>query len=421
MITKRCPGALPLGLALALLVQASRADEVIWRPVTKPVPPAAKLDRPIPTASLGRPVPLTDTGLSSPTATVTTASYGSAAAASERGAIVRAQAPDVPPPGSGPPPVPPPTTAYQPDTGFGAPVSQEGFWGRCREFFGFDAGTQGFMQCDHAFDVLCSPVSNPFFFEDPRSLTEVRPLFMYQSVPNNNPAFHGGSAYFFGTQARIALNQQWSIVLNELGFVSLQPKNGDDQVSSSTGFAELRLGPKWTFCRHDNTGFIAATGLTFEIPVGSNKVFQNTGTLGLDPYLTVAKNFGRLPNSWGSFNFMGEVGYSLAVDNQRAQFIHSSVHLDYDVANLHHFYPLVELNWFYYTTGGHRTDFGFEGADLVNFGSSNLVNRSYVSLALGMRYKFSESCQLGGAVEFPISKEKGINDFRITLDAIFRF
>jgi hypothetical protein len=329
----------------------------------------------------------------------------------------------VPPPGSGPPPVPPPTSAYQPDGGIGvgAPVHHDGAWDRCREFFGFGSGGQTFLQCDHGFDLLCSPVSNPFFFEDPRSLTEIRPLFMYQTAPNNNPLFHGGNALFFGTQARVALSQQWSIVLNELGFVSLNPKNGDDVISSGTGFAEVRIGPKWTFCRHDNTGFVAATGLTFEIPVGSSRVFQNTGSLGLDPYITVAKNFGRLPNSWGSFNFMGEAGYSFGVDSQRSEFVHSSVHLDYDVANLHHFYPLVELNWFYYTKEGRRTNFGFEGADLVNFGSNGLVNRNYVSLAVGMRYKFSEAIQLGGAIEWPLSKEKGINDFRVTLDAIFRF
>jgi hypothetical protein len=332
--------------------------------------------------------------------------------------VVRAQSPDVP--GGGPPPVPPPASAYQPDPNVGAPINHDGFWTRTREYFSFGNG-QGFLQCDHAFDVLASPVSNPFFFEDPRSLTEIRPIFIYQSAPNNNPLFHGGNAGFFGVQGRIALNQQWSIVLNELGFVWLNPKNGDDVLSSDTGFAEVRIGPKWTFCRDDNAGFVAATGLTFEIPVGSDRVFQNTGNLGLDPYITVAKNFGRLPNSWGSFNVIGEAGYSFAVDSQRAEFLHGSLHLDYDVANLHRFYPLIEFNWFHYTKGGRRTNLGFEGADLVNFGSSSVGNRDYVTFAAGMRYKWSEAIQIGGAVEWPISKEKGINDFRVTLDMIFRF
>ena len=35
------------------------------------------------------------------------------------------------------------------------------------------------FKSDHVFDGFISPVTNPFLFEDPRSLTEVRPIFMY--------------------------------------------------------------------------------------------------------------------------------------------------------------------------------------------------------------------------------------------------
>jgi len=419
MIGKKMRWTAALGFAMGLQVASAWGEEVIWRPVARPATadaaprPAATLGRPL---TESNPVPEFATTAQNP---VTTTSYSSPSGPTERGTIVRAQAPD------SPPPVPPPASAYTSDPSIGSGVTINnggGTWDKTREFFGFGhTNGQGVFQCDHGFDVLSSPVSNPFFFEDPRSLTEIRPLFIYQSAPKNNPLFNGGSAGFLGLQGRVALNQQWSIVLNELGFVWLNPKNGDDIIHSDTGFAEVRIGPKWTFCRNDNAGFIAATGLTFEVPVGSSKVFQHTGTLGLDPYVTMAKNFGRLPNSWGSFNFIGETGYSFGVDNQRTQFLHASTHLDYDVANLHRFYPLLELNWFYYTKGGRFTNFGFEGADLANFGSSPIGNRSYVTLAAGMRYKFSEAIQLGGAVEWPLTKEKGINDFRVTLDMIFRF
>ena len=46
------------------------------------------------------------------------------------------------------------------------------------------------------------------------------------------------------------------------------------------------------------------------------------------------------------------------------------MHLDFDVANLHRIYPLVELNWYHYNRSGKARDLNFEGADLVNFGSS---------------------------------------------------
>ena len=43
-------------------------------------------------------------------------------------------------------------------------------------------GNYSWLQSDHCFDDLglISPVSNPFLFEDPRALTELRPIFMYQ-------------------------------------------------------------------------------------------------------------------------------------------------------------------------------------------------------------------------------------------------
>ena len=56
------------------------------------------------------------------------------------------------------------------------------------------------FQSDHNFDHFISPVSDPFYFEDPRALTELRPIFMFQSIPHNNPVFHGGNIEFFGTQ-----------------------------------------------------------------------------------------------------------------------------------------------------------------------------------------------------------------------------
>ncbi len=92
------------------------------------------------------------------------------------------------------------------------------------------------------------------------------------------------------------------------------------------------------------------------------------------------------------------------------------------MANLHKFYPLIELNWFHYTKRGTERDVGTEGGDLINFGSSSLDNgRDLVRLAFGARYKFSECVQLGTAFEFPLTSQKGLSDFRWTIDVIFRY
>jgi hypothetical protein len=210
-------------------------------------------------------------------------------------------------------------------------------------------------------------------------------------------------------------------VINEFGFVSLNPNNPMEDIDRHTGFAEMHLGPKWTFYRNDQNQTVAAGGLTFILPTGSNRVAQNTGNLGLDPYLTVAHTFGRLPSGYGSFNLMSTTGYTFGVDSQRSEFLHSSLHLDYNIANANKIYPLIELNWFHYTKAGRARDVNFEGVDMANFGASNLANKDFVSLAVGARYKFTENFQTGLTAEFPVSSNKQLTDFRVTWDFIFRY
>jgi hypothetical protein len=425
----------------------------------------ATLGRPIPAAGLGAPIATAATATTpgdlSAAATLATpvidrafapASYQAGYA--PENITVRSQAPDPPPlsgqgpapvPGYAPPVPPPPLSAgdVPPPPALGAPGTTYGgvavdqpikksFLDRCKDVFSPgspDSKCGGWFQSDHAFDNFCncadiiSPVSMPFLFEDPRSLTEVRPLFLVQTAPNRNAAFGGGNSEFYGLQARLAITERWSIVLNELGGVTLNPHNSDVGLTSQSGFAEIRVGPKWTFYRDEQAGRLAATGLTFDIPAGSNSVFQNTGSLSLDPYITFGQTFGR--SSYGTFNFLTEFGWSFSVDDKRTDFTHLHLHLDYDVGNLHRIYPLLELNWLHNTSFGKaNADIGTEGADLVNFGSPSYDGkRDLVTLAAGARYKFggSDHYQVGTSFEFPLTDRKDLQAFRFGLDFIIRY
>lgn len=405
---------------VAFLINPSAGAEKAWRPksfrpnqVTAPqVAPAV--------AELGRPIPLQASGVPSPAPSFT----------------ARGQSPETNISLSGPPPVDPPVAnpTFQGIPGVegynaGAVVDQplqRSLWDRC---FGWIQGpahstnsqTHSWFLSDCAFDELglISPVSNPFLFEDPRSLTELRPIFYYQTAPGSNPVFAGGSSEFFGLQARVAFTERWSLVINKLGFAAIQPKNNDAVYQDGAGFAELWLGPKWTFLRNEQTGTVAAVGLTFQVPVGSSKVFQNTGSLSLDPYITVAQNFGQ--SSYGSFNFVGAAGYSAGVDSDRSDYFHSSLHLDYDIARMHRWYPLLELNWFYYTNSGGNLDQSFEGMDLINFGAEQIAGRSMFTIAGGLRYKASNNFQIGVAAEAPLTAARDLTSFRLTVDMIFRY
>lgn len=409
------------GWAAVLLLgaAAARADEPVWRPAPVAAPSAAPV-------SIARPRPLVD-GPAPPT--------------------IRAQAPDAVPP---PPPFPGPAGGLPApaDGPFNGPTPYNcgqvnsnadlGFWGRCGQklsrawsdtsetvggIFTTSAGHKPF-QSDHCLDMFASPVTNPFYFEDPRALTEIKTLFMWQHTPTANPYFDGGNNYFGGIQARVAFTQWLSFVVSELGVRSLNPRNGGPVgLAPATGFSEVQLGPKVTFIRDANTGTAAAFGLMFEVPVGSARVLADTGTLSLRPYFSFAQNFGTF--KYGSFNFMNTTGYDLGVDQQRNDFFFTSAHLDYDVNNKHVFYPLVELNYILYPQNGGARDLGFGGGDLFNFGSYGTAGHSELTAALGFRWKI-----VGEAVQFGLAGQSNVLSngsgrhldlFRLTADLIFRY
>ena len=337
-----------------------------------------------------------------------------------------------PPPGGAPAPSFPGAEPYncgvvsQPP----APADQS-FWDKCKGIFGsvpglgspFESdGTRHWFESDQCFNGFISPVSNPFYFEDPRSLTEVRPIFIWQNSPSSNYAFGNGNVEFFGLQARLAITDRLSFVINKLGGIWEQPDHSSPEFDGDKGgLAELWLGPKYTFLRSESTGTLGAIGLTFQIPAGSGSVQQNTGDLSLVPYISLAQSF--LRSSYGTFNAMATIGFELRVDNERTDEFFTSWHLDYDVGNFHRIYPLIELNWFNYSVSGKVRPLTFEGQDLFNLGSEYVAGQNYADIALGARYKFrgSEAVQMGFAIELPIAGNRGMNDFRLTLDMIFRY
>lgn len=444
-MTGRMTAGVSVALGLWIGAGGVRADDG-WSPTS--APPAVvraravvATSRPAVPVSLGRPVataavPRPVASLLPPTAPLTPASFQRpaepvAVSAPRGGPVFRGQAPDtVGPPGGGavpPPPVgtepfnngavlPPP-----PPAGGGGNFWEKGWQG----FTGtFQRRSGQLFQSDHGgdFDQFASPVTSPFLTVDPRALTEVKPIFLYQTIPNKNDVFRGGNVEFFGLSGSIAFTERWSLVLNKMGGIFIQPNdktftNGQD----ANSFSELWLGPKYTFYRDECNKSVAAAGLTFQIPAGNQRAFQNTGSLSLAPYFSFAKGFGNFPGGFGNFNYMSTTGFSVATDNQRSDYFYSNFHLDFDVAGQHKFYPLIELNWTRYLSSGGATPFFSEGGDLANFGAANVSHRNLVTLATGARYKFSEHVQTGAAFEFPLTNARDLNDFRFTIDLILRY
>lgn len=327
-----------------------------------------------------------------------------------------------PVPGGGAPVFPAPGLGTEPyncgvatqNPGAGHPIKQ---W--FQDLCGAPDSTRKKFSSDHNFDGFISPVTNPFLFEDPRSLTELRPIGMYQKIPSRNLILGGGDIEQFALQGRLAFTENWSLVVHKLGWTWLNPDSTLLGGQQGNGFSELWLGPKFTFLRNEKSNCLGAMGLIFQVPVGSDKVYQDTGTLSLAPYVTFGKSC--FKSSYGTLNTMANMGYNFSIDSKRSDYFYANLHLDYDVGNFKRFWPLIELSWFHYTSNGTNVPLTFEGRDLINFGSTMASGRDEVALAGGARFRVNDCWSIGAAAEFPITSKDALLDFRITLDMIFRY
>ena len=155
---------------------------------------------------------------------------------------------DVP---AGPPPPPPPSVGL-PNQGVAVdqPLNPS-FWDKCGDFFKnlTHCGSESnrcLFQSDQSFSntPFASPVTNPFLSFNPLSLTEIRPIYMFQGIPSGNPVLGGGNAQFYGAQGSLAINDQLSFVLDKVGWVTLAPNSHVPPApATATGFGELWLAP----------------------------------------------------------------------------------------------------------------------------------------------------------------------------------
>lgn len=400
-------------------------ESVAWRPA-----------RSVPRVRLHRPQPL-DAG-SGFQASIRPA----ALQASERTpAIIRAQGFDPVPPVTPPPPSPgagggagqlggeepyncavptdplAPAVPGSPETVLGS-ENFLGIPGYLGSFFGSNPN-RAWFQSDHAFDSFISPVTNPFLAEDPRALTELRPVFIHQESPRDHPIYRAGDINALSLQGRVAFTDRISLVISKLGWVWNEPHNPIPPFATHAGFSELWFGPKFTVIRNETTKTLGAFGMQFQLPIGDSDVFQNTGDLSIVPYFSIAQQFWE--TAYGRFHVMNTTGYSFATDSARSEYLYSSLHLDFEVGCQGRWYPFVELNWFLYTNSGDTLAANFEGKDIFNFGSRNVSGNNDMSIAFGTRFKITEMVQLGGAFEFPLLGRQDLMEYRFTVDLILRY
>lgn len=273
------------------------------------------------------------------------------------------------------------------------------------------------------FEGARRPITNPTLFDLALPRTQLHPVFMHHRFPSRLNLAGGGTVAFGGDlqlyalQFEYAFNDRFSLVALKDGFVDFNP---DNTFGSEEGFANVGGGFKYAFHLDAVNRAATSASVMFELPIGSDDVFQGEGDGNLNITLQTLK----LHDRW---QFAGAAGIQIPVDSDFSTQAFLSGHISYEVSPW--FTPLVELNWFGVLDegDGSATRFGgvpsvapSEGADLINWGAGS--SEDYVTLGLGFRTRVSENLILGFAYEIPLTDENdNLTEDRFTIDAVWSF
>ena len=270
---------------------------------------------------------------------------------------------------------------------------------------------------DQCFDDFISPMINFVFFEDPRTVTELRPIFVSQRIPDvigpGIPA--GGSVQLYAMHIRAALTERLSFIATKDGFIDENTGGALDALIDD-GWADVSVGLKYNFLRDVNSGTLGSFGFTYEIPMGSKKSLQNIGDGEFHLFGTLGQ---RLLD--GNAHFLTSLGYRVPVDTSlQNTAIHFSNHLDARLTEYLYLFTEVAV-WHWVDDAEAGLPLGVAGQDLFNLSSSNVSGNTLVTQNVGVKIKPSANTELGVAYEFPLTGFQDVIKDRIQVDLILRY
>ncbi len=259
---------------------------------------------------------------------------------------------------------------------------------------------------DQCFNCFISPMTNPIFFEDPRTLTEARFIYFHHKVPLT---VAGGKVDLFAVQLRAALSQRLSVIATKDGFVTSSNPLIDD------GWADINVGLKYNLIRDPRRQMLYTIGATYEMPVGSTRTLQGNGDGTLHLFSTCGKRI----YAW---NWLLAHGVIIPFDdNAESEWFYLSTHVSRKLGQSN-FYFLAEMNWYDWLQSGANPGLsGVEGLDVINLGSTNVTGNDIVTGAIGLKYKPRSNVELGVAWENPLTERRDILENRLTFDCILRY
>lgn len=287
-----------------------------------------------------------------------------------------------------------------------APVIQPGPFGP--ETAAAFQASRGLFQSDHAFDDFTGPLSNPVQFQDPRSLTEARFLFMGNWARPGTPVIGKGAIQVYALQLRVALTERLQLYANKDGIVRLSPNPG----RSVTGLANIMAGLKYAWIRDVENQFLFSTAVQYEAPTGYANILQNQGSGLLGVFGILGKEFG------DNYHAILQFGQNIAVQNQQTGYFMTSFHIDKRFGRITPFY---EANWFYYNQPGKFLPVGIEGGGWVDVGASKVNGLNFVTNAVGTKVDLTDWAELGVGYEFQLSDRKMLLYNMLHVQLILRY
>jgi hypothetical protein len=261
------------------------------------------------------------------------------------------------------------------------------------------------MPSDHCFDRFVSPISNPFFFEDPRSLTEVRAIYINNELPQ---LIGGGDVNVWAGQVRLRFAERWSVIAPRLGYIDVH------QPGAPNGYMSSPAGVKYNFYRDVCQQRLASVGMTYFIP-GEGRAFSNFGDGDFHFFLTGGAEV------FGDGHWLSATGFRIPTDhNWGTQLWYWSNQWDYEVAD--GWYGLLGVNWFHWMrSAGANIGAPVTGLDLINLPVSGVAGDDVVTGVVGTKLKPSRHVELGVGYEFPMSNRTDILENRLYADVTLRY
>jgi hypothetical protein len=271
---------------------------------------------------------------------------------------------------------------------------------------------------DHCFDDFISPMSNFIFFEDPRTLTEARPIFFHHNLPDGigTANLPGGDVQLFALQLRLALTERLSVIAVKDGYIVADIDGGPLDNLLNDGWADVTAGLKYNLLRDTCRGRLLSTGVTYEIPMGSQRALQDIGDGEFHFFVSGGTRL------WcDRAHYLGAVGYRVpAHGGLQTSSFHWSNHFDVKLTD--RTYLFTEFVWWHWTEGAPGgANLGVAGQDAFNLSSANVAGNDLFTQSVGAKFKPSGNTELGVSFEYPLSSFEDILANRVQAELILRY